>query len=250
MHISNTELKASLRRCFEALDYFIGNYEDAADMIIWLQAHGMNGLKEFSKALPYLAAHVHKKPMSISHEDSISAIIDCHGRSAINCIGAAVDLANSKALENGLACVTLHNINNRIFVLKALSDSGKLGLSASAYWRNQKEGSKTFEYAASIKANAAYPVLNIGKLRALEQDNDEQSLTFICSSRVNLACELQAKANTLELQRHKSGKLRLRLSKAIDTGLNVERKLWEEINNIGANVLVENTEQSRKGAGE
>lgn len=249
MHISMTELKASLRRCFEALDYFIGNYEDAADMIIWMQVHGLNGLSEFEKSLPFLQADSSLPEISISYEDNISANIDCHGRSAFNCISAAMDLANSKALTKGLASVTLHNCNNRMFVLKALADAGKLGLSASAYWQNETCGNKHIEYAASIKAGSSYPDLSSAICRATEPF-DAQTITIICSSRVNLACQLREKNNTLEINRYSAEDFNCRKLKSIEDGLDVNEQLWQKINAIGASVLVENSERSRCGAGE
>ena len=63
MHISMTELKAALRRCFEATGYYVGNYEDAANMILWLEKHGLDGLKELQSALPYIGDDS-SKPLS------------------------------------------------------------------------------------------------------------------------------------------------------------------------------------------
>ena len=40
MYVSLNELSAALRRCFEANGYSVGQYEDAANAIVWLEQHG------------------------------------------------------------------------------------------------------------------------------------------------------------------------------------------------------------------
>jgi serine/threonine protein kinase len=80
MHVSMNELKAALRRCFEAANYFVGNYEDAANMILWLEKHGLNGLQELQRTLPYIKQDRMKDMSTVIYEDSTSAIIDSHGR--------------------------------------------------------------------------------------------------------------------------------------------------------------------------
>ncbi|GAA3560106.1 DUF3726 domain-containing protein [Marinobacter xestospongiae] len=247
MHISMNELKAGLRRCLEATGYFVGNYEDAANMVLWLEKHGLNGLQEFEMALPYIG-HDRDKPLSsVVYEDSTSAIIDSHDRSALNCIAASVDLAHAKALESGIATITVHNCHNRRFILKALTDCGRRGISVAAYWRN---GSHTvMEHTAAIRAGQRYPSYSEAKTSLDTTPEDHQALTIICSSRVDLTSSLQESDGNREVFTISPEQVARNKRKSIHQGLSIDEELWSQINRIGAGVLVENSEHSRLGAG-
>ncbi|MDV2116872.1 DUF3726 domain-containing protein [Alcaligenes faecalis] len=243
MHVSMTELKTVLRRCFEATGYFVGNYEDAANMILWLEKHGLNGLEELTRALPYIDQDNARPLSTVIYEDSTSAIIDSHGRSALNCIAASVDLAHAKALAQGVATVTVHNCHNRMFILKALTDCGRRGISVAAYWQN---GSQTLiEHTAAIKAGARYPSYSVAQTSQKVKDEDKQALTIICSSRVDLTSSLQ------HLNAHHISAKQVELNKeqTVDCGIEISEQLWAHINKIGEGVLVESSERSRQGAG-
>ncbi len=238
------ELKAALRRCFEASGYFVGNYEDAANMVLWLEKHGLNGLGELKNTLPYVGEDLHKSLSNVIYEDSTSATIDAHGRSALNCIASAVDLAHAKALESGIATVTVHNCHNRMFVLKALTDRGRSGISAAAYWKNGS--SPITEHAAAIKSGHRYPSYSEATIKTNEHSiDDKQALTIICSSRVDLSLSLQNQDSTMispaQVERNKND--------CVEHGITIADDIWQEINRIGAGVLVENTDRSRQDAG-
>jgi len=250
MHISMNELKASLRRCFEASGYFVGNYEDAANMILWLEKHGLNGLGELQRALDFIEIDNDKPLSTVVYEDSTSAIIDSHGRSALNCIAASVDLAHAKALEVGIATVTVHNCHNRMFILKALTDCGRRGISVTAYWQN---GSTTVtEHTAAIKAGARYPSYSEATTNLSPSEGDErerQALTIICSSRVDLTSSLQRSEGNRNARHISAEQVALNKEHSVDHGIDIDLALWERINKIGDGVLVENSERSRMGAG-
>lgn len=247
MHISMNELKAALRRCFEASGYFVGNYEDAATMILWLEKHGLHGLNELTNAIDYVAADRDKPLSKVIYEDSTSATIDAHGRSALNCVAAAVDLAQAKALESGIATITVHNCHNRMFILKALTDCGRRGISAAAYWQNGSD--EITEHTAAIRSGQRYPSYSeaVTSLTSSSADarEDKQALTIICSSRVDLTSSLQSK------EQHYISPQQIAENKAqtVEFGIEITEQLWDQINQLGTGILVENTERSRLDAG-
>jgi len=247
MKISMNELKAALRRCYEASGYFVGNYEDAANMILWLEKHGLDGLEELKRALPFITADRDKPLSKVVYEDSTSAIIDSNGRSALNCIAASVDLAHAKALESGIATVTVHNCHNRKFILKALTDCGRRGISVAAYWRNGSQS--VTEHTAAIKAGERYPSYAEAITNLEANADDKQALTIICSSRVDLTTSLQQSLGNHHVQYVSAQQVEQNKEHSIDFGIEIDEELWAEINSIGTGVLVENSEQSRMGAG-
>jgi len=248
MHVSMTELKAALRRCFEACGYFVGNYEDAANMILWLEKHGLDGLGELQRALPYIQQDREKPLSHVIYEDSSSAIIDSNGRSSLNCIAASVDLAHAKALQNGIATVTVHNCHNRMFILKALTDCGRRGISVVAYWQNNAR--QITEHTAAIKAGERYPSYSEATT-SLSSDGDhgDQSLTIICSSRVDLTSSLQSSRGNRHARHISPEQVKLNKEYSVDCGIDIDAALWSKINQVGEAILVENSERSRQGAG-
>ncbi|MGB1237950.1 MAG: DUF3726 domain-containing protein [Pseudomonadales bacterium] len=247
MQVSMNELKAALRRCFEATGYFIGNYEDAADMIVWLEKHGLNGLAEFERTLPFIDCDQAKELSTVTYEDNSSAIIDSHNRSSLNCIATAVDLAYAKALRCGVASVTVHNCHNRMFVLKALTDCGRRGVSAVAYWRNGS--GEVREHTAAIGAGQRYPDYQAAATHLDAAEESHQTLEIICSARVDLHSSLQHSDQLGELEHISAQQIARNKARNVKQGICISESLWHRINQIGEGVLVESSEQSRQGAG-
>ncbi|MEH6442801.1 MAG: DUF3726 domain-containing protein [Oceanospirillaceae bacterium] len=261
MHVSMIELKAALRRCFEATGYFVGHYEDAAEMILWLEKHGLNGLAEFNSCLPYIGLDQNKQPSTIVYEDSSAIVVDSHNRSSLNSIAAALDVAYLKSVQNGIATVTIRNCHNRKFVLKALTDCGRRGVSIVAYWQN---GSKVItEHTAAIKSGHKYPSYHEAVIEKhadlLPEIEQLQSLTIICSTRVDLSSSLKVRASSTDIAKNKliqdktiyvsSAQIAANKLSSVEFGIEISEQLWASINRIGEGVLVESNDESRKGAG-
>jgi LDH2 family malate/lactate/ureidoglycolate dehydrogenase len=247
MQVSMVELKAALKRCFEAAGYFVGNYEDAANMIVWLENHGLQGLAELERTLPYIKDDSEKELSTLIYQDNTTAIIDCHNCSSLNNIPAAVDLAYAKSLVSGIATVTVHNCHNRMFVLKAITDCGRRGISAVAYWKNGTTRSR--EHTVSIGAGHRYPSYQEALTDLCVDSTNSQSLVIICSAQVDLKTSLQQSAQYREIKKISSGRIENHKEYCIDHGITISAQLWQKINQIGDQVLVESSDQSRQGAG-
>ncbi len=253
MHVSAIELKAALRRCFEASGFYVGNYEDAADMVLWLEAHGLNGLDELQKALPVLSDDATKPSYSISHEDSNSTIIDSKNRSALDCVCGFVDLAQSIAEGCEIATVTVHNCLQRKFVIKAITDCGRRGINAEARWcTTSEEGGKQFvtEHTASIKSADQFPSYKAVVINQGNTANKPQTLKISCGPALELSDALQASSTNQDDIFIRPDQIQKNKENSVDNGIDINQSLWSEINHRGAGVLVENSENSRQGAGE
>lgn len=248
MHISLNELTAALKKYFEAKQYFLGNIEDATNMIIWLERHGLNGLQEFEYSIPYLDLDGDKSFSSILYEDHSLAVIDCHNRSALNCISSAVDLAQVKALEGGIATVVLRRCHNRKFILKALADGGKRGMSFSAYWQNLDNPS--FEYTASIQSGAELPSFSSAQIASEESVRDDQGLIISCSTHVDLRYDCKPREKTLKMQHFEPAYMREYSERTLENGIKINPELWLHINDVGKHILVKESLASQRGAGE
>ncbi|WP_300651236.1 DUF3726 domain-containing protein [Pseudomonas sp.] len=246
MLISSNELTALLKRVFEGMGYPVGYYEDAAALVKWLQVHGEQGFGELQRALPYVADS-QRPPLQLLAEESQALLFDCHGRSGLNCLPSIVELAQTKVLEQGCINVKVRNCHNRKFILKLLVDSARCGISVLAYWQNGKQ--PVSEHVASIAAGARYPSYSEALL-ADPATADTQTLTLLFSTRIDLQGQLHGSTGQRSGYRQVSPEQFARAGEgALEGGMDISIELWQQLNQLAEAVLVENSEQSRSGAG-
>ena len=243
MRVSATELKAALRRFFEASGYHVGNFEDAANMVLWLEMLGLSGMNELQLSLAYLEQDSDRSLSKVIYEDLICATIESHGRSGLNCLAASIDFAEAKAKNSGTFTLHISNCHNRIFILKALIDSAKRGFNIAAKWKNGT--GEVAEYFVTLNAGEAYPCFEKRSIETMTTESDH-SLTLMISSEFSFA---RALSDSLENVRITPDQFLERKQQSIDLGLDIDQDVWNRINEIGARVLVESNDSSRAGAG-
>jgi hypothetical protein len=246
MLISSNELTSLLKRVFEGMGYPVGYYEDAAGLVKWLQVHGEQGFGELQRALPYVADS-QRPALELLAEESQALLFDCFGRSGLNCLPSIVELAQTKVLEQGCVNVKVRNCHNRKFILKLLVDCARQGISGLAYWQNGKQ--PISEHLASIAAGARYPSYSEALL-ADPATADTQTLTLLLSTRIDLQGQLHCSAGQCSGYRQISPEQFARAGEgALEGGMDISIELWQQLNQLAEAVLVENSEQSRSGAG-
>lgn len=243
MRVSATELKAALRRFFEASGYYVGNFEDAANMVLWLEILGLNGMQELKLSLDYLEQDSERSFSEVVYEDPICATIESHGRSGLNCLAASTDFAEAKVKTAGTFTLHISNCHNRIFILKALIDSAKRGFNIAAKWKNGS--GKVAEYFVTLNAGETYPCFEKRWVDTASMESDH-SLTLMISSEFSFAPALVVSPENLRIT---PDQFQERKQQSIDLGLDIDQDVWNHINEIGTRVLVESSENSRAGAG-
>lgn len=242
MNVSMNELKMALRRCFEAHGYYWGNFEDAAAMILWLEQNGLNGLLEFKKSIPYLNIDSNLPFNSVIDADQKIISVNCHGRSAFNCASSIIDFANTKVFESGEITIILQNCHNRIFILKALSDCAIRGLNISASWVTDSKLRK--KILVKFKPGSMYPDIEETNL------DDKQDVNIEEQQSLNIHLKVP---ESFELEKIIPVKKELQINSfnfnALQNGITIDSQLWNEINQLGLGVLVEDSVNSRQGAG-
>ncbi len=133
MKFSKNELLSALKKAFEGIGFGVGDYEDAAAMVTWLEAHGLHGLLKIHAALPHLMERPHPQ-LEIIQDDENLSILDARGGSTLICGGQAVDLAYAKARNVGLGAVQLINCHNRKMIIERLVNTARRGMACIAYW--------------------------------------------------------------------------------------------------------------------
>ncbi|MGH8379455.1 DUF3726 domain-containing protein [Pseudomonas sp.] len=224
MRVSLNEIQVMCRKAFEGMGFAMGDCEDAADMVGWLQLQGLDGIGALEKALDFLHKEA-DQPFALCFEDSALLVIDAKGQSVLRCAATAVELALGKALSNGQAVLRIHHCHNRLLLLGYLCRAAELGLQVQARWGDARQ-----VHIASFDAGNNRPDLHIEDLPAAA--GAEQSVTVVFS-RPAAPARLQASTQS-----------------ALALGFNVSEQTWQRLKQLADNVLVESTAASRQhGAG-
>lgn len=243
MRVSRNELTASLKKAFEGLGFSVGDYQDAAAMVVWSQMHGLNGLQQLREALPslYQCQCLHAKLISDGDD---YAVLDGQSSSVLLCGSQTVRLACALARQHGSGQVQLNNCHNRRFVAQRLVSAAQLGSALLAYWVEGQVGFKL-----SIQSGAKQPVLSrySPSLIAADQslmvfaDTDLSSIDQRFSATIHPGPLVETMTPETMLSNY---------HEQLELGIHIDESLWHELDNLVARVLVESTESSRAGAGD
>lgn len=251
MKVSHNELTGLCRRAFEAAGFPAGDHEDAADMVVWLEQHGLGGVDALRRGLDYLLV-ANPPNMVRRFEDSSVSVIDAAGNSVLVCGSLAADLVYTKARRRGLAVVKLQNCYNRRLMLGYLARCARRGMNMLAFWRDREEPS-VIEQVVSIRAWEDHPTLLLYQV----DDRDEQlarnrSVTLIGSPHFSMLQALHPDPEDAKLLEMLAPEDFERQSRRVwDEGMEVDEGLWQRLKELSARMLVEATELSRlRGAGE
>ena len=243
MKVSRNELTACLKKAFEGLGFSVGDYEDAAAMVVWSQMHGLNGLQQLQQALPFLSNCPCLHAQLISDMDQ-QALLDGQQSSVLLCGSQTVRLACAIARQHGSGHVRLDNCHNRKFIIQRLVSAAQLGTALIAYWVNGSTGVKVMiepyakqpeyqEYSATdTAANQSLFIFTGSDLASLEQ---QFSLQFNIGDQV---------------RRFSTEAMRDSYQYRLEQGIEIDQQFWSELDSLVARVLVESTDSSRAGAGD
>jgi LDH2 family malate/lactate/ureidoglycolate dehydrogenase len=243
MRVSLNEIQVVCRKAFEGIGFAPGDCDDAAEMIAWLQLHGLDGIGTLNKALLFLETET-DRPFNTCYEDAAQLTLDAHGQSVLRCAAQAVELGIGKALRTGSASVRIRHCHNRLLLLGYLARCTDQGLNYCVHWRDAQQ-----QWLATFGAGQSSPSLQVHTSVQPDQ-SDEQSINVLISRHFQLlpAPNEQATAPDLNLDWQLLADTATRQR---STGLEVNANVWAALKKLGERVLVESTEESRRrGAGE
>ncbi|SEO78664.1 DUF3726 domain-containing protein [Aquisalimonas asiatica] len=249
MRISHNELLSMARKAFEGLGFDAGDREDAAHMVLWLERHGLDGLQELRKAIDFLPGD-RERPLQTLYRGGGLYVMDAGGASVL-CHGAvAVDAGIAMAQRHPLATVRLEGCHNRLFILADLARSCRHGVSALAVWRNE-HGHHPRDYVVAQRAGDPLPTVRVYRDDTLAEPPVDQGMTLVFSRDFDLLPQLHPDVDADRV--HYSAlpddlveSSRQRLASSIT----VDEALWERLRGLAMRILVEASDQSRRGAGE
>ena len=229
IHLSRNELWALLVKVFEALFGHRRDYYDMARTVLWLECHDHKGVKQLVKSLPVLENGSLPEPTLAVISDT-HLVIDGGGRSLLDLGPSLSDLAIACASENDIARTDIFNVRSSLALPVALPFIARQGFHGVAM------GPHT---VSMISPRQDCPIV-------FSQSRKGQ-LSLICMrDSINISEYVDDERfvlKTVETQMEF-------FSSSLENGINILTSEFEALKNVAANILVEATEASRRGAGE
>jgi LDH2 family malate/lactate/ureidoglycolate dehydrogenase len=250
---SRNELIALFKLAFEGVGFDFGGYENAADMIIWAQMHGLKSFDVMRNRMPDFEERKQLLVEQLTPDSKKNSIIDAKGNSSIVAAGMALGITYVEAIKSGVANVTVLNCYDRMLTIKKLVDCAKRGVVCLAYWRD----GETLHVVTSDTGDCCpeyiqYPLKNLAGGVCLNEQH-QQTLFVVCASD-SAGLKSYISNNLPELKGNKTLVMSPTMMKssytgALTNGIEIDNDFWKELATLGKEVLVESTEQSRMGAG-
>ena len=253
MRASPDELKSLFKQAFEACGYDFGGYEVAAEMVVWSQMHGFNVFPVMQECLLPLAQDSLSPRVLLDEPHQL--IFDNQGHSVLVSASQMVNLACAKALEHGFCVLQVQNCEHPVMLAKLLCDSNNYGLDANAYWyqdqtqqmlelrTDAEHHCPELRYYSNPSSDSSFKGLNHGQLNITfaRQDGIDDAELFSDRNKLFENAQLDQRLEPQYFVQH--------YQQSLDLGIEIDANLWQQLLEIGAEVLVESTEQSRHGAG-
>lgn len=241
MIVSHNELVAVTNKAFLGMRRTCGEADIIANMVADLQMVGLNGVKHFNNATKFLTAE-EDCPVNITITEPGHLMVDLHGCSVACHLPVIVDYAVEKMIGKKTLTIHLNKCHNRWLAYSELVKLAAKGIACKAQWENGTSPKRTLY------------ILNRGCVAPELFLSDEVDLN---SSHLNdMTIELSVRdfdVVALSKGYHihiNSAELSLTQENAWRHGIAVDDVDWESLKKTASAILVENSEQSLKGAGE
>ena len=248
--ISINELSALLKRVLESLYADNKDYEDTAQLALWLEIHNLNGITTLLSAMEHITNHDAVIPTLVT-DDVDRCVIDNMNGSLFNIACVATDMTIAKSSFAGYCHTNIINCQHLNVIIPCVARCGARGYSSSAWWF---ETSAKQLHVASISANQTNPKYRIMEIGS-ESDIYHRHVDLICSQeKIDLSDSYEHLGHLMDSARQKkqisSIKFKQRFEKNQNNGLTIDEANYLRLYKIADQILVEATEKSRHNAGE
>jgi len=287
MQVSLNELSAVLKQAFEGCGFDAGRYENATQMVLWLQSHGLEGLTLLAASLDQFENWT-ESSFGVLEESKQSLLFDLMGQSVLSSGALVCNLVSAQALDNEFCISYIRNGQDHAFIAKQLIDAQRLGLHGFAYWESPTEALESGGiwqlYRTSTKSSnnmstnndsqnqacslcPCLDVFNFSQLNAAKHNATKlgaDDMDTLSESRYQLVLafakdraqldqilsQQSALTNADLLASNLAANNQANYQHALSNGIEIATSLWDRLIALGNNVLVESSEQSRRGAGD
>ncbi len=241
MIVSHNELVAVTNKAFLGMRRTCGEADIIANMVADLQMVGLNGVRHFNNATKFLTAE-EDCPVDITMSNSGNLVVDLHGCSVACHLPVIVDYAIEKMVEKKALTITLKKCHNRWLAYSELVKLAAKGIACKAHWENGTSPKRTLYV---LNRGCVAPELFLS-------DKIDLNSGYLNDMTIELSVrdfDVMALSEGYSIHIH-SAELSSTQENAWRYGIDVDDVDWENLKKTATAILVENSEQSLKGAGE
>lgn len=239
MIVSRNEIVTTVYKAFTGMHREVGEADVVATMVAELQMAGLDGVRHFNNASPYILSG-QDTPIDIVEQQSGSIRLDLHGSSLACHLPAVIDYALEKMGDLDHFKIYLENCHNRWLAYSELVDLAAKGFACMAKWDNGTEPKHTL---FTLNQGFVYPDLYFFN-ESQGNYNTNDMIIELATTNFNIEQEsrnFNHKISTDELfETHR---------RAWKEGIYVDDEQWALLKKTATAILVENSEASSKGAG-
>lgn len=239
MIVSHNEIVTIVHKAFTRMHREVGEADVIATMVAELQMAGLDGIRHFNNASPYILTE-HDTPIDIVYQEDGAIRLDLHGSSLACHLPTIIDYALEKMGDLAHFHIYLQNCHNRWLAYSELVELAAKGFACLAKWDN---GSVPKHTLFTLNQGFVYPDLYFFD-QAQANYNTNDMIIEIATQNFDIEQDIQHfnyKISTDELfETHQ---------RAWKEGIYVDDEQWAILKKTAAAMLVENSETSSKGAG-
>lgn len=239
MIVSHNEIVTIVHKAFTGMHREVGEADVIATMVAELQMAGLDGIRHFNNASPYILTE-HDTPIDIVYQEDGAIRLDLHGSSLACHLPTIIDYALEKMGDLAHFHIYLQNCHNRWLAYSELVGLAAKGFACLAKWDN---GSVPKHTLFTLNQGFVYPDLYFFD-QAQANYNTNDMIIEIATQNFDIEQDIQHfnhKISTDELfETHQ---------RAWKEGIYVDDEQWAILKKTAAAMLVENSETSSKGAG-
>jgi hypothetical protein len=245
LRLSLNELRALLRRGYEALYHHGYDFAVMARSCLWLEAHGLDGIGLILRSLPDLETPC--RDIVLTEPETGHFHIDGRGRCLIPFVNASADLAIAAAQKDGFGQVDIVNIFGRLNIFATLKKAAYLNLYAAAIWYDGTEGRTHVMWLKSSRTLPDYFIMD----KAVDGPWGRSGLRYVCATNPERVEKNVMAVLSEDIAPFKTAsQLAEAYEMALDEGIIVSSDAYKTLNKIADRLLVPSTDESRRGAGE
>ena len=214
--------------------------------MIWLEAHGLAGIRSLNSVLERLLAKSHS-PTEIVSGQSDHFEINAGGQTLFAIAPIAIDLGISMLSRSTPFRISIENATNPLALIPGVHRACRLSVSMAAWWRDSEEPTL---HLVQGGANGEYPHYQ----RFVLGDDTTHThglVTIICSSEAEGPEDLVPVTASFErIDCVASSEFIERHARILKTGIEIDTDSFDNLCEVANRVLAESTGTSRSGAGE
>ncbi|MGR5078602.1 DUF3726 domain-containing protein [Photobacterium swingsii] len=239
MIVSHNELVAVVNKAFLGMRRACGEGDVIATMVADLQMVGLHGVHHFNNASAHMGLEV-DSPVDIYLRDENTIEVDLHSCSLACHLPAVMDYAIEKMIGGSVLTIELKNCHNRWLAYSELVKLAAKGIACTAKWEN---GSSPKHTMYVLNRGCVAPELFLSDADLVSHKVHDMTIKLSIQD-FDIEGVSEGYCTHVEAQSFLGAQ-----ESAWHDGIYVDDAEWDTLKTTATAILVENSEQSARGAG-